>query len=182
MSAKLLGEFIQQKRAEKRMSLRDLAESAEISPSQLSKLERGLVKYPNSETITRLAFALNVDKDDLLALAGRIDIDHVFPFPTDVISDYSNVIIQALEETAAATDTIEDSAPLLDQLKDIAEYRNQELDDSEILFIAKEMEAAYELALRRIRNKKKLVDFDLQDWTVDFNKDEGGMIHRTFSF
>lgn len=169
MSTKLLGEFIQQKRAEKKMSLRDLAESAEISPSQLSKLERGLVKYPNGDTITRLAFALNVDKDDLLALAGRIDIDHVIP--KNAALDFSNLLYQSIAETAA-TYTIDDSATLLDQLKDIVEYRHQDFNDSDVLFVAREMEAAYELALRRIENKKKLEEFDRQEWI--FEEDEEG--------
>ncbi|WP_054958429.1 helix-turn-helix domain-containing protein [Paenibacillus dakarensis] len=168
MSTKLLGEFIQQKRSEKEMSLRDLAESAEISPSQLSKLERGLVKHPNSDSIVRIAYALNVDKDDLLALAGIINIENVITH--DKVYDFSEIILQSLRETSVAYE----EASLLEQFKDIVEYRNQDLDGSDILFIAKEIEAAYELGLRRVRSKKRLEGIKQQDWNVEFDDGKEG--------
>ncbi|WP_134903446.1 helix-turn-helix domain-containing protein, partial [Paenibacillus polymyxa] len=54
MSNYFFGEFIQRKRKEKKLSLRDVAAAAEMSPSQLSKLERGLVKDPTDITLNKL--------------------------------------------------------------------------------------------------------------------------------
>lgn len=148
----LLGEFIQQKRAEKKLSLRDVAVAAEISPSQLSKLERGLVKTPSNDTLVKIAYALNVDKDDLLALAGKIDIPSVtLNYDKDFFDKLARLSIEAF---ASAEIAASDAASLIDQLIDIVEYRNQELAEEDVLFVAKEMEAAYELAIRRLKNKQ----------------------------
>ena len=55
--------------------LRQVAASVGIQPSYLSKVERGLVPPPSEATIMRLAQALNLDRDELLAQAGKISPD-----------------------------------------------------------------------------------------------------------
>lgn len=71
----LLGEFITTKRKERELSIRSLADISGVSFSQLSKIERGIAKRPNEETVEKLAMALNVDKDQMLALAGYVSED-----------------------------------------------------------------------------------------------------------
>lgn len=58
-----------------RFSLRAVATLAGIEPSYLSKVERGLVPPPSEATIVRLAEAVSLDRDELLALAGKISGD-----------------------------------------------------------------------------------------------------------
>ena len=53
-------------------TLRQLAARTGIEPSYLSKIERGLEKPPSEEMIIRLADELEVDRDVLLALAGKL--------------------------------------------------------------------------------------------------------------
>lgn len=71
------GEFIRQRREEKRssdpgFSLRRVAASIGVEPSYLSKIERGEQPPPSEETILALAGELDEDPDMLLALAGKV--------------------------------------------------------------------------------------------------------------
>ena len=74
------GDFIRQRREEKRAadrdySLRKVAASVGIEPSYLSKVERGEQPPPSEETILALARELGEDPDVLLALAGKVSKD-----------------------------------------------------------------------------------------------------------
>lgn len=60
---------------DKSFSLRGLAKKAQIQPSYLSKIERGLQQPPGEESIKRLSKSLNEDPDVLLALAGKISTE-----------------------------------------------------------------------------------------------------------
>ncbi|MCC5841861.1 MAG: helix-turn-helix domain-containing protein [Opitutales bacterium] len=53
-------------------SLRKVASMAGIQPSYLSKIERDQEAPPGEETIKRLAAALEVDADMLLAMGGKV--------------------------------------------------------------------------------------------------------------
>lgn len=68
------GDFIKTARTEAGYTLRELADKAEISFSQLSKIERG-GSSPSQSTIERIAYALNINKFELLALAGYLDAE-----------------------------------------------------------------------------------------------------------
>jgi len=54
-------------------TLRKFAVAVGISPTFLSKVERGEFDPPRPEKIKRMAERLGVDADELLALAGRVD-------------------------------------------------------------------------------------------------------------
>ena len=73
------GDYIRQRREEQQRqkgpqaySLRRVAAEAQIEPSYLSKIERGLQPPPGEATIVRIARALDEDPDVLLALAGKV--------------------------------------------------------------------------------------------------------------
>jgi len=74
------GDFVRErrerlKREDPGFSLRKVADRIGIQPSYLSKVERGDVAPPSEATILRLAEALDVDGDTLLALAGKVSGD-----------------------------------------------------------------------------------------------------------
>jgi transcriptional regulator with XRE-family HTH domain len=76
-STSVFGEYLREKReslrgSDRAFSLRKLAERADIQPSYLSKIERGLEAPPSEATIVRLAEALDEDPQVLLALAGKV--------------------------------------------------------------------------------------------------------------
>jgi HTH-type transcriptional regulator, competence development regulator len=75
-----LGDFIRERReklrnADATYSLRQVADRVGIEPSYLSKVERGIGSPPSEETLRRLADDLDVDRDVLLALAGKVSSD-----------------------------------------------------------------------------------------------------------
>ncbi len=54
-------------------TLRKFAESVGISPTFLSKVERGEFDPPKAEKIIKMATLLDVDSDELLSLANKMD-------------------------------------------------------------------------------------------------------------
>ena len=69
------GDRLRRLRAARRLSVRRLARLVAVSPSYLSRIERGHVPPPSERTITRLARALSIEPDELLAAAGRLPED-----------------------------------------------------------------------------------------------------------
>lgn len=75
------GDYIRNRREELQkaspstFSLRKVAHEADIEPSYLSKIERGLQPPPGQTTIEALARVLDEDKDVMLALAGKVSDD-----------------------------------------------------------------------------------------------------------
>ncbi|HET7451449.1 MAG TPA: helix-turn-helix transcriptional regulator [Thermoanaerobaculia bacterium] len=62
-------------RESRRLSLRGLARLAAISPSCLSRIERGRLPPPADPTIAKIAGALAADPEGLLEAAGRLPVD-----------------------------------------------------------------------------------------------------------
>ncbi|MDE0393391.1 MAG: helix-turn-helix transcriptional regulator [Gammaproteobacteria bacterium] len=63
------------RRDDRRYSLRQVAARIGIEPAYLSKIERGDVAPPSEATTARLARELDVDRDMLLALGGKVSSD-----------------------------------------------------------------------------------------------------------
>ena len=67
------GERIRELRVEKGMAQRDLAKSVDIDFTYLSKIENGKVPPPSDEVIHKLANRLEVNAEELLSLAAKVD-------------------------------------------------------------------------------------------------------------
>jgi HTH-type transcriptional regulator, competence development regulator len=63
------------KKDDPQFSLRKFAEAVGISPTYLSKVEKGEFAPPSPQNIKKIAELLEVDADELLALAGKVDPD-----------------------------------------------------------------------------------------------------------
>ena len=61
------------KKTDPAFSLRKFAVAVGISPTFLSKVEKGEFAPPAPERIIKMAELLEVDADELLALAGKVD-------------------------------------------------------------------------------------------------------------
>jgi transcriptional regulator with XRE-family HTH domain len=75
-----LGEFMRERREALRKddpeySLRRVADRVGVEPSYLSKVERDIGSPPSEPTLVRIAAALEIDPDVLLALAGKVSSD-----------------------------------------------------------------------------------------------------------
>lgn len=66
------GSVIRSLRGDK-YSQRELAKLVGITPTYLSKIERGEFKPPSEDVIKRMANILDINSDELLASADKID-------------------------------------------------------------------------------------------------------------
>ena len=66
------GSIVRQMR-EGKYSQRKLAELLNITPTYLSKIERGEFKPPSEDVIKRIANIFDVNSDELLASADKVD-------------------------------------------------------------------------------------------------------------
>ena len=69
-----LGDFIRAQRKAAEMSLRELADKANVSNPYISQIERGLHE-PSMRVLRSISAALNLPLDALLVRAGLIDED-----------------------------------------------------------------------------------------------------------
>lgn len=105
------GKFIRKLREARRktdpsFSLRQFAEKVEISATFLSKVETGEFDPPAADKIKRMADLLEVDADELLALAGRFD-----PELGEIILDQPKAIadlLRAAREKGLSADEIDE--------------------------------------------------------------------------
>ena len=69
-----LGDYIREQRRQAELSLRKLADLAQVSDPYLSQIERGL-KRPSAEILQQIARALEVSAESLYVRAGILDED-----------------------------------------------------------------------------------------------------------
>ena len=68
-----LGAFIKEKREFRDFSIRKLAELADISHTEIKRIEDGVRKQPSPQVLRSIATALNVSYEEIMAVAGYID-------------------------------------------------------------------------------------------------------------
>ena len=71
MPEKTLGEFIHDRRIERKTGLRSLAKVVEITPSYLSDIEYDR-RVPSEDVLRRIAVQLTLEFDQLMARSGRV--------------------------------------------------------------------------------------------------------------
>jgi transcriptional regulator with XRE-family HTH domain len=71
----------------------------DVSPTFLSKMERGEFDPPKPEKIMKMAELLGVDADELLALAGRVD-----PELNEIIREKPGVLPDLLRTVRGMSD------------------------------------------------------------------------------
>jgi transcriptional regulator with XRE-family HTH domain len=69
------GEHICQWREERGVGLRRFAKAIEVSPTFVSKMERGIGPLPGEATIRKMAAFFGKNPDELLALADKVASD-----------------------------------------------------------------------------------------------------------
>ena len=69
------GEHIRTWREERGVGLRQFAKAVGVSPTFVSKMERGLGPLPGEATIRKMAAFFDRNPDDLLALADKVAAD-----------------------------------------------------------------------------------------------------------
>lgn len=69
------GTFIRKRRQQTGISMREMARKTHISPTFLCQVERNECKPPAEEKIIAIASFLQINPDQLLAIAGRVNTD-----------------------------------------------------------------------------------------------------------
>ena len=77
MNSKTLSEIIKKARVKKGISQRELSGQTGIDNNTIAKIENGSRRKPNSLSLKKLAFVLNLELSELLVLSGytKTDID-----------------------------------------------------------------------------------------------------------
>lgn len=83
------GSMLRDKRLEKGMSLRYLAQLSDVSHTEISKIEKGERENPNRNVLIKLANALDIDTNKFLSAFGYIS-DELIDMPT--VNKYSHAI------------------------------------------------------------------------------------------
>src|SRR2546429_2780397 len=68
---KNFGALVRREREAKEIGLREMAKKIGVSPTYLSKIERGDFDPPAEDKVRKIADIIGRDPDELLALAGR---------------------------------------------------------------------------------------------------------------
>lgn len=105
------GQTVRELREAQGLGLREAAEQLGISPTYLSRIERGRERPPKPEVISRIAALLGSDRDLLFRLAESTD-----PSLADYIHEVPNVS-EFLRAAIAAKLDSEDFAELTDEIK-----------------------------------------------------------------
>ena len=77
---------MRQEREQRKIGLREMARQIGVSPTYLSMIERGEFPAPAEDKVTAIAKIIGRDRDELLALAGRVSTDlndDHYPSPLD---------------------------------------------------------------------------------------------------
>ena len=69
------GALVRREREAKEIGLREMAKKIGMSPTYLSKIERGDFDPPAEDKVRKIAEIIGHDADELLALAGRVASD-----------------------------------------------------------------------------------------------------------
>lgn len=69
------GPLVRRERKAREIGLRDMAKMIGVSPTYLSKIERGEFSAPSEDKVKAIAKIIGRDADELLALAGRVASD-----------------------------------------------------------------------------------------------------------
>jgi HTH-type transcriptional regulator, competence development regulator len=69
------GALVRRERVAKEIGLREMAKMIGVSPTYLSKIERGDFDPPAEDKVRKIAEIIDRDPDELLALAGRVASD-----------------------------------------------------------------------------------------------------------
>ena len=69
------GAYVRQEREGREIGLREMAKKIGVSPTYLSKIERDEFAPPAEDKVRKIAEILDIDVDELLALAGKVSTD-----------------------------------------------------------------------------------------------------------
>jgi XRE family transcriptional regulator, master regulator for biofilm formation len=86
----LIGEKIKQLRKEKKMSISELAEKANVAKSYLSSIERNLQSNPSIQFIEKISTVLGVSVNELINEGDSVELE-------DLDGEWLSIVKEAME-------------------------------------------------------------------------------------
>ncbi len=115
-----LGDYIREQRRQAELSLRKLADLAQVSDPYLSQIERGL-KRPSAEILQQIARALEVSAESLYVRAGILDEDRdsnliaTIRAQSDLTTEQKQVLIRIYRSFLSENEKPEDDSQTTEQ-------------------------------------------------------------------
>lgn len=138
-----VGELIQKGREEQNLSMRQLAELAKVSHSDISRIESGEREVPNPKILRKISKYIGVNYNDLMYASGLgVQISPLNPYLLEYYNglkgeelktniknientiENNNVVIESLKKSEQDSDNEEKKTILLDTIEDL-EYQNE---------------------------------------------------------
>ena len=138
-----VGELVQKGREEQNLSMRQLAELAKVSHSDISRIESGEREVPNPKILRKISKYIGVNYNDLMYASGLgAQVSPLNPYLIEhyrklkgedlkkaldsIESNISNneVVVSSLKKSADETTDEEKKEVLLDTIEDL-EYQNE---------------------------------------------------------
>lgn len=138
-----VGELVQKGREEQNLSMRQLAELAKVSHSDISRIESGEREVPNPKVLRKISKYIGVNYNDLMYASGlgaqvsplnpyliehysKLKGDDLKKAMDSIESNMSNndVVINSLKKSAEESTDEEKKEVLLDTIEDL-EYQNE---------------------------------------------------------
>ena len=138
-----VGELVQKGREEQNLSMRQLAELAKVSHSDISRIESGEREVPNPKVLRKISKYIGVNYNDLMYASGLgAQVSPLNPYLIEhyrklkgedlkkaldsIESNISNneVVMSSLKKSADETTDEEKKEVLLDTIEDL-EYQNE---------------------------------------------------------
>jgi XRE family transcriptional regulator, master regulator for biofilm formation len=112
MKSKMNGEYIRNRRKEKKLSLSELAQLANVSKTYLSSLERNIQKNPSLDIVEKIAGVLEIDTTLLINNLKNKENESITESTHNLIESYFE-----LKKYIEGLDTFQ-----LEKLKDFIEF------------------------------------------------------------
>ncbi|MBC5637915.1 MULTISPECIES: helix-turn-helix domain-containing protein [Ornithinibacillus] len=93
----MIGEKIKQLRKEKKMSISELAEKANVAKSYLSSIERNLQSNPSIQFIEKISAVLGVSVNELINTKDSIELE-------DLDGEWLEIVKEAMESGVSKED------------------------------------------------------------------------------
>lgn len=127
-----VGELVQKGREEQNLSMRQLAELAKVSHSDISRIESGEREVPNPKVLRKISKYIGINYNDLMYASGLGA--QVSPLNPYLLDHYAKLRGNDLKEALNSIESaIKNNNVVIDSLKNSIENENNDEDKKNVL-------------------------------------------------
>lgn len=98
MSQYHLGNYIAKQRTHKNLSIRKLSQLANVSHTEIARIESGERKHPSPLVLKNIAHVLGCNFLEMMRIAGYLEDDHHTESISSIFADLSTLTKEEIEE------------------------------------------------------------------------------------